>query len=310
MDDRTGTPTIEIRRPASPVLLGHLSLGFTAVMWGASFVGTKLVVDMVPPFTLGFARAAAGTALLVVIARLTGQRLRVSWRAWRWMALLGALGVGYFYLGINLALLWTTATAASLLSLPYPVMTAIGARRFLDETVRPRQAVGIVLALAGAAALTVSTARGDVGGAWIGNLLAFSTTVAWTAYTLIGRDVLPRFPPLVATTHVLAAGAVTLLPFAVGELALGSRPALDSQAIAVTAFLGLGCTGLAYVTWNHGLALLGATRASVYLYVQPAAVVLLALPILGERPSLATAIAGVVVVLGTWMVVRPTEARD
>ncbi|GBD17316.1 hypothetical protein HRbin26_02236 [bacterium HR26] len=305
MSDPATTPAVETRPPAFSELAGHLLLAFTAVMWGASFVGTKLVVDTIPPLTLGFLRAALATLLLVGCARLAGQRLAVPWREWRWLALLGALGIGYFYIGLNLALRWTTATAASLLSLPYPVMTAVGARLFLKEAIGPRRAAGIALALAGAAGLTLATTQDSVGGAWIGNLLAFSTTIAWTAYTLIGREVLPRLSPLVATTHVMLAGALSLLPLALAELIAGRVPRFTGESVAVTAFLGLVCTGVAYLTWNRGLALLGATRASVYLYVQPLAVILLAIPILGERLTLPTVAGGLVVVLGTWLAVRP-----
>jgi drug/metabolite transporter (DMT)-like permease len=280
----------------------------TAVLWGASFVGTRLVIDAVPPLTLGFARAVLGVLLLVAVAWLSGHRLTVPWAAWRWLALLGLLGVAYFYVAINLALQWTTATRASLLTLPYPVMTALGARLFLNESIGPRRATGIAIALAGALTLTLATAQDSVGGAWLGNLLAFSTTVAWTAYTLVGREVLPAHPPLVATAHLLLAGSVALLPLAALELTSGQVLQVTVESVAVTAFLGLACTCIAYLTWNRGLSLLGATRASVYLYVQPLAVILLAVPILGERLTIVTVAGGLVIVLGTWLVVRPEQA--
>jgi len=309
VSDPAATQATDTRPPATTELAGHLLLTFTAVMWGASFVGTKLIVDAMPPLTLGFLRAVLATALLVGCVRLARQRLSLPWDEWRWLGLLGALGVGYFYIGLNLALNWTTATTASLLSLPYPVMTAVGARLFLKETIGPRRAAGIAVALAGAAWLTLATTQGSLGGAWIGNLLAFSTTIAWTAYTLIGREVLHRWPPLVATTHVVLAGTVTLLPLALAELATGRVPRFTVESVAVTAFLGLVCTGVAYLTWNRGLALVGATRASVYLYVQPLAVILLAIPILGERLTLPIVAGGLVVILGTWLVMRPERAR-
>lgn len=305
MNDPATTQATETRPPTTTDLVGHLLLTFTALMWGASFVGTKLVIDAVPPLTLGFIRAVLASLLLAACTRLAGHRLAVPWREWRWLALLGALGVGYFYIGINLALEWTTASAASLLTLPYPVMTAIGARLFLKETLGPRRAAGIALALAGATVLTLATTSEGIGGAWMGNLLAFSTTIAWTAYTLIGREVLPRVSSLVATTHIMTAGALALLPLALVELAAGALPRFTGESLAVTAFLGLACTGAAYLTWNRGLALLGATRAAVYLYVQPLAVILLAIPILGERLTFPTVTGGLVVVLGTWLVMQP-----
>jgi len=280
-------------------------LMLTAVLWGASFVGTRFVIDAVPPLTLGFARAFLGVLLLLAITRFSGQSLSVPGATWRWLALLGLLGIAYFYIAINLALQWTTATTASLLTLPYPVMTALGARFFLGESIGPRRAAGIAIALVGALTLTLATAQDSVGGSWLGNLLAFSTTVAWTAYTLVGREVLPSLSPLAATAHLLLAGSMALLPLAALELASGAPLRFTSESVAVTAFLGLACTGIAYLTWNRGLALLGATRASVYLYVQPLAVILLAVPLLGEQLTVPIVVGGLVIVLGTWLVLRP-----
>jgi drug/metabolite transporter (DMT)-like permease len=225
---------------------------------------------------------------------------------WLPLAGLGALGVGYFYLGLNLALQWTTATTASLLSLPYPALTALGSWLFLKERLRPTQAAGIGLAAVGATWLTLATAQEGVGGAWFGNLLALSITVAWTIYTLLGRRILPHLSALTATFHMMLAGTLLLALGAGVEFLRGARPHWTVETILVTLYLGAVCTGLGYAFWNRGLSLVPAAAASTYLYLQPVTVLALAIPMLGERPSLGTIAAGVLVIAGTALAARPT----
>ncbi|MCX7623241.1 MAG: DMT family transporter [Thermomicrobium sp.] len=290
---------MEKRGTDRPAVVGHVLLATTAVLWGSSYISTRLIVHEVPPLALGFARGSLATLVLALLAARSGARLRLSFRDWLAFAGLGALGVGYFYLGLNLALQWTTATTASLLSLPYPALTALCAWLFLKERLGFHRIVGIALAASGATWLTLQSSQDDVGGAWRGNLLALSITVAWTVYTLLGRRVLPRWSPLVATFHVMAAGTLLLGIGAGLEYLDGARAIWSGRAIALTLYLGIVCTGLGYTFWNAGLASVPAAAASAYMYLQPVTVILLAVPVLGERPTAGTLAAGALVVAGT-----------
>ncbi len=297
-------------RSARQEWIGHLCLATTAILWGSSYIGTRVIVDDVPPVLLGALRGLLATLVLGLAARWQGERLRVPLARWWALAGLGALGVGYFYLGLNLALQWTTATTASLLSLPYPALSALGGWLFLGEPLDRWKAGGIGLAAAGATWLTIATAQDQVGGAWLGNLLALSITVGWTAYTLLGRRILPRWPPLLATFHIMLAGTLLLSVGAALERASGARAHWDVEAVAIVAYLGIVCTGAGYALWNRGLRVVPAASASVYLYLQPVTVFLLSLALLDERPSLVTLLAGGMILAGTALAARSSRAEQ
>lgn len=283
---------------------GHLLLATTAILWGSSFISTRLIVSEVPPLLLGFLRGVLAMIVLGLVARWNRVPVRTSLRDWLPLAGLGALGVGYFYLGLNLALQWTTAVTASLLSLPYPALTALSAWLFLREPLDFLQVAGIALAGAGATWLTLESAQDTVGGAWLGNLLVLSITVAWTVYTLIGRRVLPRWSPVAATFHVMLSGTLLLGIGAGLEYLSGAHPVWTMRAVVLTLYLGIVCTGIGYAFWNSGLRLVPAAAASVYMYLQPVTVLVLAIPVLGERPSPSTLAAGALVLIGTALAAR------
>lgn len=290
--------------PRTSEWVAHGLLVATACAWSAGIVASKFVLDDVPPMLLAFIRCLLASVFLLVVVRARGIDLRVSAAELRLLALLGALGVSYFYIGSNLGLRWTTATTASLLLLPFPAITAIGARLFLGEHLNLRRIAGIAVALLGAAFLTIATSTGGFGGSLLGNLLILSTTLTWTSYTLIGRNAFARWPLEVSTTWIMLTGTLAVMPFALGELALGSRPNLSLAGLAIIVFIAVASTAAPYLMWNRGVETVGATRASIYMYLQPVAVMLMAFPVLGERPGLVTLAGGTVVVAGTFLVAR------
>lgn len=295
---------------SSSVLLGHLLLATTAILWGSSYIGTRAIVGEVPPLLLGALRALLATLVLGLVAKGRGEQLRVSVQSWWPIVGLGVLGVGYFYLGLNLALQWTTATTASLLSLPYPALSALGAWFFLHEPLNRWQASGIILAGIGATWLTIHTAQPEIGGSWLSNLLALSITFAWTAYTLLGRRVLPHWSPLTATFHIMLAGTLVLSIGAGMEWWAGAKACWTIKTLLVTLYLGVVCTGLGYAFWNYGLGLVPAAAASVYLYLQPVTVLVLAILLLGEQPTADILVAGGLVLLGTVLTAQYFGARQ
>lgn len=287
-----------------PELVAHGLLTLVAILWGSSFVGVKLAVAEIPPLTLGFVRAVLAALALAAYAAASGVRLRLPRRDLVLLTILGALGIGWFYVGTNLGIQLASATNAALLNLPAPALAAVGAWLFLEERIGPARVAGVAIALGGAIFLTVRTAQEAAGGVLAGNLFLLSAMFAWTAYTLLGRRWLGRWAPAASVAWIMITGALVLAPAAAVELAVDGLPRVSAQGLLVTLYLGLGCTALAYVIWNHGLAVLGATRTAVYLYLLPVVTVAVAIPVLGERPSVDVLAAGLVVLAGTYLVAR------
>lgn len=296
--------TTTVGHGARAELIAHGLLFVTAILWGSSFVAVKLVVDDVPPMMLGMLRGAIAGVLLALFTRAQGLSLRVSRHDLGLLTLLGTLGIGYYYFGLNLGIQLTSASVAGLLGLPFPSMAALGAWLFLGEAIGRRRALGIAVALGAAAFLTVRTGTGDGSGSLLGNLLVLSTTLDWTAYTLVGRRYLHRWRGTLATTYIMLTGALVLVPAAGIEAVLVGPPRFTPLGVVMTLYLVLFCSVAAYLMWNRGLVVLGAARTAVYLYLQPVVAILIAMPVLGERISWDVALGGIVVLAGTVIAAR------
>jgi drug/metabolite transporter (DMT)-like permease len=183
-----------------------------------------------------------------------------------------------------------------------PVVIALGARIFLGQRL-PRVAwAGIAIATLGVLLVTAQEPP-DFAGARLGDLLAVASTFTWAAYTLVAVRPLQRWGSLPMTAAPIAvAAAVLWLAAAIDGRLLVSWP--DSAGVGSVLFLGVVCSGIAYLLWMRAIAEIGPARTGVYLYVEPFVTLAVARAVLGE-PVMANAVAGGIAVLaGVWLVHR------
>jgi drug/metabolite transporter (DMT)-like permease len=67
-------------------------------------------------------------------------------------------------------------------------------------------------------------------------------------------------------------------------------------------FLGIFCSGLAYLAWYDALQVLSTAETGVFLYIEPLVAVVVAFFILGEAITGASLAGGAVILFGVWMV--------
>jgi len=136
---------------------------------------------------------------------------------------------------------------------------------------------------------------------WRGDLLLVLSGLGYASYSLIGRDVLARRDPLDVTARSIVWGALAMAPLALLEWWGGLRPALTAGGAAGALYLGVVITALGVVFGDWGLARVEASRAAVFLTVQPIAGALLGVAFLHEPLTVFTAVGGALIVLGLWL---------
>jgi len=69
-------------------------------------------------------------------------------------------------------------------------------------------------------------------------------------------------------------------------------------------FLGLFCSGLAYISWYGALKIIPASQVGVLLYLEPVVAVVVAAALLGEPVHFESLLGGGLILLGVWVVTR------
>lgn len=272
------------------------------VLYGTSYAVSRVALADLPPLTLAFLRLLIGAAALWPFARGVG-RVPSRGDAVR-IALMGGLGFAAAF-GLALeGLVRSTATSAALLIVVEPIAIIVLGALVLHEPLPAREAAGAAMALTGTVLVVLDgiPALGAAVARWRGDILIVLSGLAYASYSLIGRNVVRRVPPLVVTVRSIAWGALALLPFAIAEVA-ATPPVPGPRALAAAIYLGAGVTGVAFVLWNRGLAAVPASRAAVFINVQPVVGALLGVVALGERIGALGAAGGALVVTGLAMTI-------
>ncbi len=283
------------------------------VLWGFSFVATKVALGEVSPITLIFTRFAIGSTLLLTILAVRGQPVVPPRGTWRDLLVLGFVGVFVHQLLQANGLTLTTAVHTGWLIGLTPIWSALLAAILLRERFGVMKVAGFALGFLGAA-LVVTRGRLEAGLLSVpttrGDLLILASTFNWAVYTILAHAVLRRLGPARATTGAMVLGWILLAPLFFLDGGWREYPALSSTGWAAVLFLGIGCSGLGYLLWYAALAKLEASRVAALLYIEPLVTLAAAVVLLQEEIGVSTVVGGVLVLLGVFLVQRAPVRRD
>jgi drug/metabolite transporter (DMT)-like permease len=289
------------------MVTAYLAAVGAAILWGASFLLTKIILTELGPMSTAALRWGAAAIALMVLGAATARgraTLRQALQRDIWTFLgLGLVGIGLFYTLQNLALVYTTSVDVGLIMNGFPALTAVLGVALLGEQFTRRAAGGLVLATMGVTLISLASLTGGETTAparLLGDLLAVVATVFGALYIVGGKRAVTTYDPLTVTALAGLFGALMLFPVAAWE---GFTLKLTAGVWAALLALALGSGAAANWLWWHAAARLPISRAGVFLYITPLVSTVLGVAVLSEPLTAATA-AGASFVIGGVMLVQ------
>jgi len=254
-----------------------------ALLWGLNWPAVKTVLAEVAPWTLRATGMGLGALLLMLVARLRGQPLRVARDQWPRLIVAGLLSVAGFNLLVAFAQLSGTTSRAAIVTFTMPIWAIALARLVLDERLDARRQTALGLGVAGLALLAAPILR--AGTVPIGIFYSLAAGFSWAAGTVFTKRFPIRAEPLPSTAWQLAVGALVA---GIGMLLVEGSPV--PKALSPVAALALGyhillATALAYMLWFEVVGRLPTSVAALSTLMVPVVGVGSAMALLGERPS-------------------------
>ena len=249
--------------------LGHLAAMFTVILWGTTFISTKVLLTGFQPVEILFIRFVLGLATLTAACpkRIKG----TTWRQELTFAAAGLCGVTMYFLAENMALTYTTASNVGVIASAAPLFTAILARFVWKDGERLNGSffLGFVVAMAGLSLISFSGAAMQLNP--MGDLLALSAGLIWGCYSNLTRVISGYGHPVLQTTrHIFFYGVLFMIPALV---CMGFRwqPERFTHPVYLLnlLFLGLGASAACFASWNFAVGILGAVKTSAYIYGAP-----------------------------------------
>nr|WP_147512878.1 DMT family transporter [Brevibacillus massiliensis] len=278
-------------------LWGSICLSLAAAIWGGVYVVSKVVLDVIPPFTLLEIRFAIALVILGGIVAI--QKRYVAREDLPAMMAIGFVGVtisiGAQFLGTKLS----TAHMGALITSASPAFIALFAVWILRERLSFYQIAGIVLATIGVLVVVGVPDSSDTGASLSGNLILLAAAVSWGLYTVMSKRFTAVYSSLVVTAYAALFGLVFSSPLMVWELAVTPvNWSLGWQTLLGILYIGAISTAVAFYLWNKGFELMSAGSAAGFFFVQPVVGTLFGWLLLGEHLSLGFFLGACFILLG------------
>lgn len=275
---------------------GHALACMTILIWGTTFISTKVLLRDITPLQILFTRFMIGyLALWAVCPRLTKIRRK---KEELYFLAAGLCGVTLYFLMENIALTYTQASNVGIIVAVSPFFTMFFGIWLLKQR-RPgvRFFIGFLIAMTGILCISLEgSQRLQLNPK--GDLLALGAAAVWALYSTITKKISGfGYTTIPMTRRIFFYGLLCMLPVILfSGMKLPAMEQLTMVNIANILFLGLGASALCFVSWNSAVRILGTVQTSVYIYAVPVVTTLASVWILKETVTV-IGIAGIVMIL-------------
>jgi drug/metabolite transporter (DMT)-like permease len=288
---------------------------WATIFWGFSFIATKVALREIHPFTLLTLRFGIGGILLLLVQFQKDRRFLKTFSPMDWLFIifLALIGISGHTLLQAYGLLYTTAINTGWIVAVMPIFITLAARFYLGEPITFRKVGGILLGFLGIS-LVISKGVFSLSifrfGSPFGDFLILASALTWTAFTVGGREFLSRFPPLAAITPIMWVGCLITLPFSWLRWEWNLLFQISLFAWMGILFLGIFCSGLAYLFWYSALEKRDSSVVGMYLYLEPFVTLIGAYLFLSEEIHWITLMGGGMILLGVYLATRKVSRLE
>lgn len=287
------------------------ALGVAVAVLSVSFAAPLFRLADAPALTASFWRLAFATLILLPFAPKAVAAWRTFSRHEAWLIAVSGVALGlHFGLWVT-SLFYTTVAASTCLVTLQAVFVAIGGHFLLKDRLSGAAAFGILVAVAGAAAIAFTdNATSDAPrDALLGDALALAGGVMSAVYFLVGRKVRATRGLIAYVLPVYAVAALTLLACV---LLLGQPVGTGLPWSSFVVFVLLAAVPMlgGHTVANWVVKHLPAHTVATWILLEPVGAALLAWPLLGEVPPLGVALGGALVLAGAALTVPRKAAAS
>ncbi len=272
------------------------------IFWGTSFIATKVALEELDPETIISLRLILASILLTFSALVTKKKFDVNLKNHGSIFILACIAVFHLWIQVT-GLKYTTAANTGWIIGTAPIFMAIFAAIFFREKISLLQSGGIIIAIFG---LLLLVSKGDFISIDLiknkGDLLVLGSAFTWGVYSTVNKKISLSYSPLMTILYLFLMMAVIIVPFNLNTAAISSVVHLSLIGWISILFLGLLCSGVAYVIWAYSLRDMESAKVGAFLYFEPFVTVTAAWIFLHESITLLMLLSGIIITAGVILV--------
>ena len=282
--------------------LRYIPILLAVLFWGSSFVATKTALLEIKPVTVIVLRLILATTLLTIIALSTKKSFSINLKSHGWILILAMIATFHLWIQVT-GLQYTTASNTGWIIGTAPIFMAILGLIFFREKVTLLQVAGILIAIFG---LLMLIGKGNVLDIDLienkGDLLVLGSAFTWGVYSMVNKKISLSYSPLMTILYLFLMMLIIIIPFNLNSETINAVIHLSFIGWISILFLGLFCSGIAYVIWARALRDMESAKVGAFLYFEPFVTVLAAWFFLNEVITLMMIVSGLLITAGVFIV--------
>ncbi|MGM0903170.1 MAG: DMT family transporter [Bacillota bacterium] len=276
---------------------GICLLVVATILWGGNYICGRYLSDAMPSTLLNTARWGISTLILVGLLVLNKKKLPML-AMWKEFSILGFTGIFTFSTLTYMALGNIGASQAGMISSGIPISILLFTPFFLKEKISVKAWVGAGISILGVIILFLGKSGGaDLEGSLLGNFQVVLACLAWGIYTVLGKQYGKKHDSLTLTAGAALYGTVFSAISCIGTVESNMVNMTGTAWVSLLYVSTLASVG-AYLAWNAGVKIVGASQAAPYLNLLPVWTVLFGILLLKEQVAFVSWVGGGITIIG------------
>ncbi len=276
----------------------HIFAILAMLIWGMSYIWTKIVFQCYNPFTTVFLRFLISSIILILYLKFSGKMTKIDKKDYLLLLLTALFSPFLYFLGENFGIKLVSPTISAVIISTIPVFTPIAVFIVTKERLSKLNVFGLVISFLGIILIIVEKDF-SIQASPIGLLFLFGSVAAAIIYSFFLKKLASRYSPITLITYLNIIGTIYFLPlFFVYDYSDFLSILPSTEVIISLLLLGLFASSLAFIFFTTSVRNIGINKTNLYTNLIPVFTALLSYLYLGEYFNLNKIIGIIIVILG------------
>jgi drug/metabolite transporter (DMT)-like permease len=278
-------------------LIAYVSIIFSMIFWGISFVWTKELLNAnFPVFLILTIRLAIASLLMFTTFSLMCKLERIEKSDIPKFLLLTLFEPFLYFIGENFSMHFVDASFAAIMIALLPIVNPIALHIFNKDKLGWNLLFGAVISVIGIIIMSINSS-GELKISWQGTLLLLLAVVSGSGYGVILSRLINKYSPITITTTQNIIGIFYFLPcFLIFDYDSLSEVVWTKKAISSLVLLAIFCSAGAFMLYSYSAKILSVIKVSIFTNAIPIVTIIVAI-ILGQETFSISKILGIVIVV-------------
>lgn len=276
----------------------HLFAVIAMILWGLSYVWTKVVFKYYDPLTTVFLRLTLSAIFLLLFIHLFRKPRKIQRKHFLLFATAALFNPFFYFLGESFGLSLISSTMSAVIISMIPLFTPIAAYIGFKERLKPINIFGLLISFSGIMIMLFNKDF-SINENPLGILLLFCAVIAALIYGILLKKLTAFYSSLTIISYQNLIGAIYFLPFFLifdYKNFIAVTPNLE--LISSMLLLAILASSVAYILYANSVRKIGISKSNIYTNLIPGFTAISAYFILDEQFPVSKIIGMLIVILG------------